>query len=110
MAEKYIYKITFINQEQVYEVYVKKVYQAELYGFVIVEDFIFGEKSSIVVDPTEEKLRSEFEGVNRSFIPTHKVIRIDQVKKRGTAKIVALLKDGAEDRGRLSALYTPDKK
>lgn len=110
MVDNHIYKVAFINQEQVYEVYVKKVYQAELYGFVIVEDFIFGEKSSIVVDPTEEKLRSEFEGVSRSFIPAHKVIRIDQVKKRGMAKIVALPKDGAEDRGRLSALYTPDKK
>jgi len=110
MSEKHIYKVAFVNQEQVYEVYVKSVYQAELYGFVIVEDFIFGEKSSIVVDPTEERLRSEFEGVNRSFIPMHKIIRIDQVKKRGTAKIVAIPKDAAEDRGRLSALYTPDKK
>ncbi|WAK01661.1 DUF1820 family protein [Methylobacter sp. YRD-M1] len=109
MSEKHIYKVAFINQEQVYEVYVKNVYQAELYGFVIVEDFIFGEKSSIVIDPIEEKLRSEFEGVNRSFIPMHNIIRIDQVKKRGTAKIVAISKDAAED-GRLSALYSPDKK
>jgi hypothetical protein len=110
MSEIHIYKVAFINQDQVYEVYVKKVYQADLYGFVIIEDFVFGEKSSIVVDPTEEKLRSEFEGVNRSFIPVHKIIRIDQVKKRGTAKIVAIPKDVTGDRGHLSALYSPDKK
>lgn len=110
MPEKHIYKVVFINQDQVYEVYVKKVYQADLYGFVIIEDFVFGEKSSIVVDPTEEKLRSEFEGVNRSFIPVHKIIRIDQVKKRGTAKIVAIPNDVIGDRSRLSAFYSPDKK
>lgn len=110
MSENHIYKVAFISQDQVYEVYVKKVYQADLYGFVIIEDFVFGEKSSIVVDPTEEKLRSEFEGVNRSFIPVHKIIRIDQVKKRGTAKIIAIAKDVVGDRARLSALYSPDKK
>ncbi len=110
MSDKHIYKVVFINQEQVYEVYVKSVYQGELYGFVIVEDFIFGEKSSIVVDPTEEKLRLEFEGVSRCFIPLHKIIRIDQVLKRGTAKIVAIGKDMAESYSKVSSMLPQDKK
>ena len=110
MSEKHIYKVSFVNQEQVYEVYVKSVYQADMYGFVIIEDFIFGEKSSIVVDPTEERLRIEFDGVDRSFIPIHKIIRIDQVKKRGTAKIFAASKDATENLSKVSVLYPPDKK
>jgi len=110
MPEKHIYKVVFINQDQIYEVYVKNVYQGDLYGFVIIEDFVFGEKSSIVVDPTEEKLRLEFEGVNRSFIPVQRIIRIDQVKKRGTPTIANLTKGGIEGGDKVTALYPLDKK
>ena len=80
-----------------------------MYGFVIVEDIVFGEKSAIVVDPAEEKLRNEFEGVNRSFIPMHEIIRIDQVKKRGTAKIISSAKGSADAAG-VSRIYSPEKK
>ena len=110
MSGKHIYKVVFVNQEQIYEVYVKSVYQGDMYGFVIIEDFVFGEKSSIVVDPTEEKLRIEFEGVSRSFIPVHKIIRIDQVNKPGTGKIFAVSKDATENLSKVSVLYNPDKK
>lgn len=110
MSEKHIYKVVFVNQEQIYEVFVKNVYQSDIYGFVIIEDFVFGEKSPIVVDPTEERLRIEFDGVNRSFIPMQRIIRIDQVNKRGAAKIANLTKDGAEGFNKVSTLYPPDKK
>ncbi len=109
MSEKQIYKVTFFNQEQVYEIYAKHVYQGDLYGFVIVEDIVFGERSAIVVDPSEDKLRSEFEGVNRSFIPMHEIIRIDQVNKRGAAKIRSASKETGST-GNVSKLYTPEKK
>ncbi len=84
---KSIYKVVFINQGKVYEVFARQVYQAEMYGFVVVEELIFGERSTVVVDPGEERLKSEFESVTRTFIPMHSIIRIDQVKKEGTAKI-----------------------
>lgn len=109
MAEKHVYKIVFVNREQVYEVYAKSVYQGDMYGFVIVEDFIFGEKSSIVLDPSEEKLRTEFEGVKRSFIPMHEIIRIDQVERRGTSKIISD-KQSSKLTGNVSSLYVPEKK
>ncbi len=108
MSEKFIYKVVFINRDQVYEVYAKSVYQGEMYGFVVVEDFVFGEKSSIVVDPSEDKLRTEFEGVNRSFIPMHEIIRIDQVKRRGIAKIITN-KTTSESKSNVAALYSPEK-
>jgi len=108
MSEKHIYKIVFVNKEEVYEVYAKSVYQGDLYGFVIVEDFVFGEKSSIVLDPGEDKLRAEFEGVKRSFIPMHEVIRIDQVERRGVAKIVST-KQSFKVAGNVSSLYIPEK-
>ena len=64
-----IYKITFLNKGKVYEVFVKQVYQSDLYGFIEIENYVFDEKTQLVVDPSEEKLKSEFKGVKRSFIP-----------------------------------------
>ena len=48
---------------------------------------MFDERSQVVVDPSEEKLKSEFTGVRRSFIPMQAIIRIDEVEKTGVAKI-----------------------
>ncbi len=82
-----LYKITFLNKGKVYEVFVKQVYQSDLYGFIEIEDYVFDERSKVVVDPSEEKLKAEFSGVKRSFIPIQAVIRIDEVEKSGTSKI-----------------------
>ena len=107
MSEKHIYKVIFLNRDEVYEIYAKSVYEGDMYGFVIVEDFVFGEKSELVIDPSEEKLRLEFEGVSRTFIPIHEVIRIDQVEKRGKAKISSPTRNKSNN---VSALYSPNKK
>ena len=85
--QKHIYRIYFHNQGQIYEVYAHAIYQSDLYGFVEIEDYIFGKKSQMVIDPAEDKLRTEFSDVQRSFIPMHAVIRIDEVEKEGIAKV-----------------------
>lgn len=90
VAKKRLYRVQFINQGKLYELYAKRVSQTNLYGFVEVEGLVFGEKSTVVVDPGEERLKSEFEGVHLTHIPIHAIIRIDEVEKQGTAKIVAL--------------------
>jgi len=81
-----IYKITFLNKGKVYEVFVKQVYQSDLYGFIEIEDYVFDERNKMVVDPSEEKLKTEFAGVRRSFIPIQAIIRIDEVDKSGVSK------------------------
>jgi hypothetical protein len=90
MAASHIFKVQFLNQGKVYEVYAKKVTHGSLFGFIEVEDIVFGERSSVVVDPNEERIKTEFEGVKRTYLPMHSVLRIDEVKKQGTAKILAL--------------------
>lgn len=90
MASKLIYKVIFYNQNQVYEVFAQAIYQSEMYGFIEIEELIFGERSGLLVDPAEEKLKSEFAGVKRSYIPMQSVIRIDEVEKEGTAKVTDL--------------------
>jgi hypothetical protein len=82
-----IYKVIFQNQNKVYEVYARQIFQSDMWGFIEIEEFIFGERSKILVDPSEEKLKNEFGGVNRSYIPMHSIIRIDEVEKEGAAKI-----------------------
>lgn len=82
-----IYKVIFYNQGQVYEVYARAIYQSEMYGFIEVEEFVFGERSKMIVDPGEEKLKGEFAKVKRSYIPMHAIIRIDEVEKEGAGKV-----------------------
>lgn len=84
-----IYRVIFLNQGSVYEMYAKQIYQSELYGFIEVEEFIFGERSQVLVDPSEEKLKAEFDGVLRSFVPVGAIIRIDEVKQEGVAKMLS---------------------
>jgi hypothetical protein len=85
--KKRVFKVVFLNHGRVYEIFAREVSQADLYGFVAVEGLLFGERSSIVVDPSEEKLRSEFAGVERTFVPVHAILRIDEVERRGTSLI-----------------------
>jgi hypothetical protein len=77
----------FVNQGKIYEVYARKVNHGSLFGFIEIEELVFGERSTVVLDPGEERIKSEFEGVKRSYLPLHSVLRIDEVKKQGVSKI-----------------------
>ena len=77
----------FHNQGKIYEIYAKSVDQGAMFGFIQIEKLVFGEKTSLVLDPSEENLKSEFSDVVRTYIPMHSIIRIDEVNKQGTAKI-----------------------
>lgn len=87
MPSQHIFKVHFVNQGKVYEIYARKVSHGSLLGFVEVEELVFGERAGVLLDPSEERIKSEFEGVKRSFLPLHSVLRIDEVSKRGTSKI-----------------------
>jgi hypothetical protein len=87
VAESRIYRISFLSQGQVYEVYARGVAQGALFGFIEVEDIVFGEKSQVVVDPSEERLKHEFAGVRRTYLPMHAILRIDEVEKGGVSRI-----------------------
>ena len=108
-AVRHIYKVIFMNQGKLYEVYARKVSQEGLWGFIEIEQMVFGERGGVVVDPGEERLKTEFEGVKRSFIPMHAVVRIDEVAREGTAKITPVEGGGNVTPFPLP-LYTPGKK
>ncbi len=90
MASKPVYKVIFYNQNQVFEVFAEAIYQSDMYGFIEIEELKFGERSQLLVDPAEEKLKTEFAGVKRSYIPMQSIIRIDEVEKEGTPKATEL--------------------
>lgn len=83
-----MFKIVFHNQNKIYELFCRKVSGSDVgYGFVEVRDLVFEAEDSLVIDPTEERLREEFADVECLHIPMHAVVRIEQVKKRGTCAI-----------------------
>lgn len=94
-----IFRISFHNNGKVYQLHAERVTQGELYGFVKVEGLLFGEHTSVVIDPSEERLKDEFAGVSSLQVPMHAVIRVDKVEKHGQNKILEL--DGS------SAKITP---
>jgi hypothetical protein len=59
-----------------------------MFGFLEVEEIVFGESDTLIVNPEEEKLKTEFEGVMCSYIPLHSVLRIDEVKTGGVSKVL----------------------
>ena len=94
-----------MNQGKVYEVYARKVSHGGLLGFVEIEELVFGERAGVVLDPGEERVKTEFAGVKRSFLPVQAVLRIDEVRKQGVSKIVAL--EGGNVTAFPASMYAP---
>ena len=75
MPAKPIYRVVFLNQGKVYEVYARHVSQTgSLFGFVEIEELVFDARKGIVVDPAEERLQIEFAGVKKTYVPMHYVL------------------------------------
>ena len=87
MPKKHLYKIIFLNHGKVYELYGRGVSSSGLWGFLEVSELVFSEDAGLVVDPTEEKMRTEFEGVNVLHLPIQSVLRVEEVASRGQCQI-----------------------
>lgn len=107
MSTRRIYKIIFQNQGEIFELFCEGVSHGNMFGFVEVEGILFGERSQVVVDPSEERLKTEFKGVQRIFVPMHSVVRIDEVEKEGVSRITQ--REESEDNVKSfpGPIYTP---
>ena len=85
-----LFRIQFVSNGERYELYVREVNQSTLFGFIEIGDFVWNTHTDLVLDPSHEKLKDEFVDVTRTYIPMHNVLRVDEVKKQGIAKITAL--------------------
>ncbi|MGD9253649.1 MAG: DUF1820 family protein [Holophagae bacterium] len=89
MSSETIFRVSFLYQGEVYEIYAKSVSQGGLFGFVEIEELVFGERSKLLIDSSEERLKTEFEGVRRTYVPLHAILRIDEVAKAGRGRITS---------------------
>lgn len=88
MAAKPIYRVVVHQQGEIWDLYVREIFQSELWGFIEVEEFVFEDASRMVIDPASEKLQHTFEGVKRSYLPLNAIVRIDEVEREGPLKAV----------------------
>ncbi len=98
MSTKRVYKVIFSNQGEIFEIYAREIYQGEMFGFVEIEEIVFGERSALLVDPSEERLKTEFANVKRTYIPMHAIVRIDEVEKEGLSKITSVSGSSSENK------------
>lgn len=87
MSAKQLYRVSYTNEDLVYEIYAEQISDEALFGFLKIIQPVFGNQSQVVVDPSEEKLKAEFDGVRAFYVPIHNIIRVDEVERRGQAKI-----------------------
>lgn len=82
-----LYKVSFLNAGRIYEIYAQRVGASPLWGFTEVADLVFDRPGTLVIDPSEERLRDEFAGTQRLHLPMQSVIRVEEVERKGTAAI-----------------------
>ncbi len=87
MTGKTLYKITFLGQGKVYELYARQVESGRLWGFLEVADLVFDVHDGLVVDPTEERLQAEFGNTRTLHLPMQSVLRVEEVEKKGQSAI-----------------------
>lgn len=87
MSQKSIYKVVFLNHGKIYEIFARRVSSSDLWGFTCVSELEFAPRDSLLVDPTEERLREEFQRTRVLHLPMHSIVRIEEVAERGTAAI-----------------------
>jgi hypothetical protein len=88
MRAKKLYKVTFLHLGRSYELYAQRVGSSELWGFTEVAELVFDAAGeSLLVDPTEERLREEFKDTRVLHLPMQSIVRIEEVERKGSMTI-----------------------
>lgn len=88
MPVRTLFKVTFLSAGKVYELYARHVASSPFWGYTEVADLVWDAPAgSVVVDPTEERLREEFHQTRKLHLPMSAVIRIEEVESRGQLSI-----------------------
>jgi len=87
MPNRKLYKVTFLSAGRIYELYARRVASSELWGFTEISEIAFDVNESVVVDPTEERLRDEFGATKRLHLPIQSILRVEEVERRAPLRI-----------------------
>jgi hypothetical protein len=104
-----IYRVVFISKNEEYQILARSVGNSSLFGFLEIDELVWGGENSVVIDPSEERLRNEFKDVGCTLIPLHTVVRVDILEKdkTGTAKILQIKEGNTVIPFKRMPIYTP---
>lgn len=105
--DKTYYRITFTNENELYQVCARQVAASDLYGLIEIGDFIFPE-TGLVYNPGEERLRREFEGIRRTWLPYHAIVRIDELADSRATEVKIIPLESASRPAKDSPIRKPD--
>jgi hypothetical protein len=63
--------------------FAKSVNPSSYIGLIEVSNILYMD-SEILINPEDEKIRKEFKGVKRTFLPLSAIIRIDEIEEPKT--------------------------
>ena len=104
---KLYYRVTFSNEEELYQVCAREVSTSDLLGLIEIGDFIFPE-NKLVYNPGEERIKREFEGIRRTWIPYHAIVRIDEISDARETEVKIIPFDGERKASKPTPLPNPD--
>jgi len=83
MKGKKLFKVTFLSEGKALELYARHVASSSLWGFTEVGEIVFDQQGeSVVIDPTEERLREAFGNTSVLHLPIQCIVRVEEVQKR----------------------------
>ena len=89
MSSEPLYRVVFRQHDKVCTLYSRFISEENLMGFIELDEITFSDNTSgIVIDTSEEKLKEEFSGVKRCYLPMHSILRIDEVTAVGVSSVV----------------------
>lgn len=76
-----IYRVIFTHLDQIYTLYSKGVSEETLVGFIEVDGILSIQRERDMVGDTKdiEMLYDKMDGVKRTYIPMHAIVRIDEL-------------------------------
>ncbi len=93
MKQKRLYRINYITNKEVYELYAEGVNTQDMLGFISISGLVFDQQSKVVIDPIEERLKTEFKGVKTLHLPLQNILKIEEVEQKKSCKIKSLNHD-----------------
>lgn len=78
MPKEILYRILYHQHNEPCELYARSVSESDMFGFIELEELVF---EAIADTDHQEKLKQEFDGVKRTYIPLSNVCRIDTIER-----------------------------
>ncbi len=91
--KKKLFKIHFLDEEKKKNIiYSSKVNPSSFLGLIELSDIVFLDTSEILITPDDDKIRKEFQDVERTFLPINAIIRIDEIVLENETPVIKLYK------------------